>query len=178
MRWWSACATTARASAKPPRGRMAASASPGCASACRPSAAALRSPVRRARASRCTPCFRRRAPSSRSGSRLRCEQARAHGDQRELRRIRRAELLLDVVQVRPDRARAEGHDRGDVLDRLAACERHEYLELLLAQGIERLRARLLGGELLRDLRLEEVPALMDLADGLDQRLGGAALGEI
>src|SRR5678815_2479821 len=135
MRSWSACATTAKAWAKP-RLRTAASASRGCASACRLSAAALRLPARRARASRFAPCSRQRPPSAKSSSRLGREQASPHGDERELCRVRCAQLLLDVVEMRADGAGAERHDRGDVLDRLAARERDEHLELLLAQGIQ------------------------------------------
>src|SRR3989441_12572625 len=79
-----------------------------------------------------------------------------------------------------DGAGPQGHDRGDILHRLPAREREEYLELLLAQGIERLGCArdLPQRKLPRNLWLEESLALAHLADRLDQGLRGAALGQV
>src|SRR5262245_42327123 len=174
MRWLSAFATMAGGSRRRAQRKAAASAWRACASACRRSAAASRFPARRERASRCGQC----CPWS--GSRLRREQARAHGDERELRRVRGAELLLDVVQVGPDGAWGERHDLGDVLHRLTAGQGEENLELFLAQAVERIRGPgdRLPRKLLGNLWLEEGPAVGHLADRLDEGFGCAALGEI
>src|SRR6202521_6339242 len=62
-----------------------------------------------------------------------CDQTVAHGDNCQFGRIRGLQLLLDIIKMGPDGARAKRQHFGDFIHRLAARQRQDDLELLVAQ---------------------------------------------
>src|SRR5215470_9183628 len=104
----------------------------------------------------------------------------ADREQRELRFIAGAELLLNVVQMRPDGRRGDLEIVRDSLDGRTARKTDEYIKFALGEPFNR---RIAGAvelgerELLRQARIDVAPAGGDGANRLEQRLRRAALRE-
>src|SRR5438309_11992817 len=94
--------------------------------------------------------------------------------------VRQPELLEDPRAVGADRARAEKHLRGDLIDMLARrYQPHHPVFAIGEQVVRRLLSALgeIGSQLLRAGRAYILPATDNLADGAGQLFVGASLAD-